>query len=40
MLRWKSDPPVVLGARESRAQGEAAGQVETLTRGHIPCTQR
>jgi hypothetical protein len=39
-LRWKSDPLVVLGGRESRAQGEAAGQVERLARGHIPYTQR
>ena len=28
--RWKSDPLKVLGARESRVQGEAAGQVELL----------
>jgi hypothetical protein len=40
MRRRKSDPLVVLGARESRVQGEAAGQVETLIRGHIPYTQR
>jgi hypothetical protein len=40
MRRWKSDPLVVLGARESRVQGEAAGQVERLIRGHIPYTQR
>jgi hypothetical protein len=30
MPQWKSDPLVVLGARESRAHGEAAGQVEIL----------
>jgi hypothetical protein len=40
MRRRKSDPLVVLGARESRVQGEAAGQVETLIWGHIPYTQR
>jgi hypothetical protein len=40
MRRWKSDPLIVLGARESRVQGEAAGQVETRIRGHIPYTQR
>ena len=28
MRRWKSDSPIVLGARESRVHGEAAGQVE------------
>lgn len=28
MGRWKSDSLVVLGARESRVQGEAAGQAE------------
>jgi hypothetical protein len=40
-MPWrKSDPLVVLGARESRVHGEAAGQVETLARGNIPCTQR
>jgi hypothetical protein len=31
---------IVLGARESRVHGEAAGQVETRIRGHIPYTQR
>jgi hypothetical protein len=38
--RWKSDPLVVLGARESRAHGEAAGQVELLVQGNIACTLR
>jgi hypothetical protein len=28
MPRWESDPLIVLGARESRVQGEAAGQIE------------
>lgn len=40
MLGWKSDLLVVLGARESRVHGEAAGQVELLVRGNIACTQR
>jgi len=40
MRRWKSDPLVVLGVRESRIHGEAAGQVELLVQGNIPCTQR
>jgi len=40
MLSWKSEPLVVLGARESRAQGEAAAQVEKLGQGHIPCAQK
>ena len=40
MLSWKSDPPVVLGARESRAHGEAAEQVEELGQGHIPYAQK
>jgi hypothetical protein len=40
MRRWKSDSLVVLGARESRAHGEAARQVEMLVWGNIPCTQR
>jgi hypothetical protein len=40
MLSGKSDPLVVLGARESRAQGEAAEQVEMLNRGHIPYAQK
>lgn len=40
MRRWKSDLLIVLGARESRVHGEAAGQVELLVRGNIPCTQR
>jgi len=39
-LSWKSDPLVVLGARESRAQGEAAEQVEELGQGHIPYAQK
>ena len=40
MLSWKSDPLGVLGARESRAQGEAAEQVEELGQGHIPPAQK
>src|SRR5215472_17766168 len=40
MRRWKSDPLVILGARESRVHGEAAGQVELLIQGNIPCTVR
>ena len=40
MRRWKSDSLVVLGARESRVHGEAAGQVELLVQGNIPCTLR
>jgi hypothetical protein len=40
MLSWKSDPLTVLGARESRAQGEAAEQVEKLNQGNIPYTQK
>jgi hypothetical protein len=39
-LRWKSDPLVVLGARESRVQGEAAGKVNSLREGHMTSTQR
>ena len=39
-LSWKSDPLVVLGARESRAQGEAAEQVEELGQGPIPHAQK
>jgi len=40
MLSWKSDPPVVLGARESRVQGGEAEQVEELGQGHIPYAQK
>jgi hypothetical protein len=40
MLSWKSDPLVVLGARESRAQGEAAEQVEELDQGYILYAQK
>jgi hypothetical protein len=40
MPSWKSDPLIVLGARESRAQGEAAEQVEELGQGHIPYAQK
>src|SRR5215472_15179861 len=40
MRRGKSDPLGVLGARESRIHGEAAGQVELLVQGNIPCTPR
>jgi len=40
MLSWKSEPLVVLGARESRAHGEAAAQVEELGQGHIPYAQK
>ena len=40
MRREESEDGIVLGARESRVQGEAAGQVELLVRGNIPCTQR
>ena len=38
MRRWKSDPLVVLGVRESRLHGEAAGQVELLVQGNITYT--
>jgi hypothetical protein len=34
MRRWKSDPLVILGARESRVQGEGAGQSETESGKH------
>ena len=37
---WKSEPLVVLGARERRAHGEAAAQVEELGQGHIPYAQK
>ena len=37
---WKLDPLVVLGARESRARGEAAEQAEKLSRGNIPYAQK
>ena len=40
MLSWKSEPLVVLGARESRAQGEAAEQVEKLSQGNIAYAQK
>jgi hypothetical protein len=40
MRSWKSEPLVVLGARESRAQGEAAAQVEKLGQGYIPYAQK
>jgi hypothetical protein len=40
MLSWKSDPLVVLGARESRVHGEAAEQVERLSQGNIPYAQK
>jgi len=40
MSRWKSGPPVVLSARESRVHGEAAGQSECPGWGNIPYTQR
>jgi len=40
MRRWKSDPLIVLGVRESRIHGEAAGQVELLVQRNTPCTQR
>jgi hypothetical protein len=40
MPERKSDPLVVLGARESRAQGEAAEQAEKLSRGNIPYAQK
>jgi len=33
-------PSKVLGARESRAQGEEAEQVERLGQGHIPYAQK
>ena len=36
MLWEKSDPLIVLGARESRAQGEAAGQAATCSGKHSP----
>ncbi len=34
MLRWESDPLVVLGVWESHIQGEAAGQNEFLAKTH------
>jgi hypothetical protein len=37
--RWKSDSRVVLGARESRAHGEAASRA-VLAEGHMASTQR
>jgi hypothetical protein len=37
---WKSDPLTVLGARESRVQGEAAEEVEKLSQGNIAYTQK
>jgi hypothetical protein len=40
MLSWKSDPLVVLGARESRVHGEAAEQVEELDQGNISYAQK
>jgi len=40
MLRWKSDPLIVLCARESRVHGEAAGRVSSLFWGHMVFTQR
>ena len=40
MRRWKSDPLVVLRARESRVHGEAAGQSARPGRGNIPSTIR
>jgi hypothetical protein len=40
MSWWKSDPLVVLGARESCAQGEAAEQVEKLSQGNIAYAQK
>ena len=40
MLRWKSDPLVVLRARESRVHGEAAGQSARPGRGNISSTFR
>jgi RNA-directed DNA polymerase len=40
MRRWKSDSPIVLGARESRVHGEGAGQSETGLEKHCPYTRR
>ena len=40
MPRWKSDPLIVLRARESRVHGEARAQDNDLQPGHISCTQR
>ena len=40
MRRWKSDSPIVLGARESRVQGEGAGQSETGLGKHRLYTRR
>ena len=37
---WKSDPLIVLGARESRVHGEAAGQTETGSGQHRLHTRR
>jgi hypothetical protein len=39
-LRWKSDPLVVLRARESRVHGEAGEQGKLLGRGNTTGTQR
>jgi len=36
MLQWKSDSLIVLGARESRVQGEAAEQMKTDYRETLP----
>jgi hypothetical protein len=36
MLQWKSDSLIVLGARESRAQGEAAKQMKADRRETSP----
>src|SRR5215510_10839917 len=40
MPRWKSDPLIVLGARESRVQGDVAGQTETGSGQHRLHTRR
>jgi hypothetical protein len=40
MRRGKSDPLIVLRARESRVHGEAREQDKTLQEGHISYTQR
>lgn len=40
MPSWKSDPLVVLRARESRTHGEAAEQGERLNQGNITYTQK
>lgn len=39
MPSGKSDPPIVLGVRESRAQGEAAGRSPPASGAHGPHTE-